>query len=429
MRKAFLLLLPVFLFVLFSDCPVFGQQPQRITPVPAPHVNKYRKRDTVRVNPYLVDTLLRPIPMSRAYFHDRIDKEQQKADMADGKIDTFIRQEETLRPFILTRAILRDVDRIQVMIENMPANGKDPNEDNQVKLQYLRAVWEMMRAYNADPRPDPYYYQRVVANMHDMLMATQEGKLAEFVKAHNDVVTLNNGKVLFDKHPDVRAWIYTKVGQDSPLVMIKRLEEYANDSFAGDIIKVVARINPSMIFNYAQSTNPLLKTPVTRTNDPLVQTIVSIATRSKAPLKAFPFLNDIFTGRKTIDEVDRIGLDPAQYFQNLVRIKLENDSVSRQIYTSELQYRALKDFVRPMNDLHEEKDPVRFKCIDSLPSSSLYFLLVYGQDEIYTSSFIGTFKRMMERMKPMKGSKMPWMLLMPLVVSRIVCLPHSCRPR
>lgn len=402
------LLLPVFFFALFYSLDGMAQQPQqkRIAPiVPAPHVNKYKKRDTVRVNQYMLDTLLHPIPMSRAYFHDRIDKEQQKADLADGKADTFIRQQETLQPFILTRAIIRDVDKIQVMIENMPANGKDQAEDNQQKLQYLRAVWEMMRLYNADPAPDPFYYRKVVANMHDMLIASNENKLLPFVKAHADPITLNNGKVLFDKHPDVRAYVYTSVGKDEPMMMIKRLEEYSNDSFAGEIIAAVARINPAMIFNYAQSTNPLLKNPVMRTQDPLVQAIVKIATKAKSPLKVFPFLNDIYAGRKTIEEVDDLTSSPAVYFENLVRLKLGNDSISRKLYTAEMQYRALKDFVRPMNDLHEEKDNVRFKCIDSLSPAALYFVMVYGQDEIYTSSFIGTFKRLMERMKPQSGDQ------------------------
>jgi hypothetical protein len=343
--------------------------------------------------------------MARAYFHDRIDKEQQKADLADGKADTFIRQQETLQPFILSRAILRDVDKIQVMIENMPANGKDPAEDNQQKLLYLRVLWEMMRSYNADPAPDPFYYRKVVANMHDMLIAANENKLLPFVKANSDIITLNNGKVLFDKHPDVRAYVYTKLGKEDPLVMIKRLDEYSNDSFAGEIIAAVARLNPSLIFNYAQSTNPLLKNPVIHTHDPLVEAIVKIATKAKAPLKVFPFLNDIYSGRKTIAEVDEITTSPEVYFQNLVRVKLENDSVTKKLYTAEMQYRALKDFVRPMNDLHEEKDNVRFKVIDSLPASALYFIMVYGQDEIYTSTFIGTFKRMVERMKPQSGDQ------------------------
>ena len=97
---------------------------------------------------------------------------------------------------------------------------------------------------------------------------------------------------------------------------------------------------------------------------------------------------------------------PGLYFENLVRLKMQNDSIARGAYNSEIGYRALRNFVRPMNELHEEKDEVRFACIDSLPPSSLYYILVYGQDEIYTSSFLGTFKRMMERMKPMKGSQL-----------------------
>ncbi|MES2702778.1 MAG: hypothetical protein V4649_09075 [Bacteroidota bacterium] len=407
MRKI-IVLLPLILFILCIAGNLYAQQPPppgtRLV-APVPHVNKYKKRDTIRVNLYLVDTLMRPIPIARAYFHDRIDKEQQKADMADGKADSFLRQKETLQPFILTRAILRDVDKMQVMVENMPANGKDAAEDNQHKLQYLRALWEMMRLYNTDTDPDPFYYRKVVANMHDMLIAANENKLLPFVVANTDVITLNNGKVIFDKHPDVRAYVFTKVGQEDPMMLIKRLDEYANDSFAGEIIAVVARINPSMIFNYAQSTNPLIRTPVHRTQDPFVQAIVQIATKSRAPLKAFPFLNDIYTGRRTLAEIDALADRPDDYFQNLVRLKLENDTVTRSIYTAEMQYRTLKNYVRQMNDLHEEKDNVRFKCIDSLPPASLYFILVYGQDEIYTSSFIGTYRRMMERIKPMTGNE------------------------
>jgi hypothetical protein len=41
-----------------------------------------------------------------------------------------------------------------------------------------------------------------------------------------------------------------------------------------------------------------------------------------------------------------------------------------------------------------------------MPPETLYFIMVYGQDEIYTSSFLGTFKRMMERMNGMSGDSL-----------------------
>lgn len=83
---------------------------------------------------------------------------------------------------------------------------------------------------------------------------------------------------------------------------------------------------------------------------------------------------------------------------------MERNNIGGDTYSDELAYRGLK-YVREMDDLHEEKDTVRFKCIDSLPPEALYFIMVYGQDEIYTSSFIGCFKRMMQRMNGMSGDR------------------------
>jgi hypothetical protein len=345
--------------------------------------------------------------MGRAYFHDKIDKEQKQDDLADGKADSIIRYgNDSAGTAILTKALIKEVDHLQVMIENMPANGREAVMDNQQRIRYLRAVWEMMRQYSSDARPDPQFYKMLVANMHDMLIAVNENKMMAFAKANTNVYSLDNGKLLFDNQAEARAYVYTEMGKADPLMMIKRLPEYSSDTFAGGIIKVVARMKPDIIFNYASSSDQHLRNPVYYTQDELVQSIVKIAAHSKSPLKALPFLSDVYYGRRTIAELDTISAHPDLYFENLVRLRLENDSIARRIYNQELSYRALKYFVRQMNDLHESKDEVRFKCLDSLPASSLYFIMVYGQDEIYTSSFLGTFKRMMERMKPMKGNEL-----------------------
>jgi hypothetical protein len=371
------------------------------------HVNKYKKKDTTRISLYAVDTLIQPIPMGRALFHDNIDKEQQKADLSDGRRDKLIRyRQDSAGTQMFTRALLNDVDSMQLMIENMPANGREPVMDNQQRIRCLRAVWEMLRQYNSDPKPEPTFYKVLSANMHDMIVASNENKLMEFTVANTDIYTLDNGKVLMDNHPDVRAYIYIHMGKSDPVMMIKRLEEYAKDTFAGNIIKDAARLVPNVVFNYATSTNSALKTAVYTTRDPLVQAIVKIAQNSRSPLKAFPLISDIYHNRKTVAEIDTIAAHPDIYFQNLVRLKMNNDSINRQAYLGELEYRSLKYYVRQMNELHEQKDEVRFRCIDSLPPTSLFYILVYGQDEIYTSSFLGTFKRLLERMKPMKGDQL-----------------------
>ncbi len=367
---------------------------------------KKKKEEPKVVSIYDVDTLVHPIPRNRQLFHDKIDKEQRRADASDGTVDGVIYySEDTVYTGVLTKAILTDVDHIQIMIENLPPDGRDGQTDNQRKIRYLKAVWEMLMKYNRDVKVDPFYYKRLVNNMHDMIIADEENNMQGFVDSNINIYTLNNSIVMLEDKPDEKALIYQGMGKKDPKLMIKRLTEFADQPFACDIIADAARVTPSEVFNYASSTDFKLRNAVRNCSDPLVQTIVSIADKSRAPLKVMPFLSNIYNKKMTIEEVDKLADDPELYFKALVNLKLEHDTLGSFTYSDELAYRALT-YVREMDDLHESPDPVRFKCLEKLSAPDLYFIMVDGQDEIYTSSFLGTFKRMLEKMKPMTGREL-----------------------
>jgi len=363
---------------------------------------KDEKKTIKKGNIYDVDSIINPIPLNRKVFHDKIDREQRRADASDGAVDGMIYYgDDTIATRILTKAILKDVDHIQVMIENIPSTG-DPFTDNQRKILYLRSVENMLIKYNSNTKQEPLFYKKLVLNLRDLIVAYHENKTMDFVKAHVSIYTLDNAVFLLNDRPEEKAFIYREMGKEDPKMMILRLREYADQPFACDIIAHAARILPNDVFNFASSTDPRYRNAVRNCNDALVQTIVMIADRSKSPLKAMPFLSEIFNRRRTIQQVDEIASDPDLYFQALVMLKLRNDSLAGDTYSNELGYRGLK-YIREMNDLHEEKDPIRFKCIDKMSPEALYFIMVYGQDEIYTSSFLGSFKRMIERMRPFNG--------------------------
>ncbi len=377
-----------------------------ILPTDAQAQRKKKKVTVKEISIYDIDTLKQPVPRNRQLWHDKIDKEQKRADVSDGAVDKLIYfSDDTLYTNGITRAILTEVDHLQKMVENMPANGRDAVADNQEKIRCLKAVNDMLVGYNTDVKPDPIFYKKQVANMHDLLIARNEGKGMEFVKNNISFQTLNNVKVLYETNAPERTFIFTEMGNREPQIMIKRLSEFADAPFADNVVAAAAKVVPNELFNYASSTNYVLSGAVKRSKDPLVQTIVRISQESKSPLKAMPFLNDIHTKKKTIAEIDKITADHDLFYQNLVRLKTENVLLGGDTYTDELKYRGLK-YVREMNDLHEAKDPVRFKCIENFPPEVLYFIIVYGQDEIYTSSFLGTYRRMMERLKPTTGDSL-----------------------
>ncbi len=365
-----------------------------------------RKKPAKTISIYEVDTLYTAVPLQRQLWHDKIDKEQRRADATDGKIDQYIYySDDTNYNNILKKSIFDDVDHMQVMIENLPANGKDPATDHQEKVRLLTSVWDMLRDFNADLNIDIFYYRKMVNNLHDMIIARHEGRSMQFVKDNISMQTLNNVKHIFPTGSEERDFIYTEMSKREPAIMIKRLAEFANEPAADVAIAGAAKVVPQEVYNFASSSNYTLKGAVLRSKDPLVQTIVRVSRESNSPLKAMPFLNDIYTGKLTIQEVDKITADPDLFYLNLVRLKIENPTLADDTYTGELQYRGLK-YVREMNDLHEEKDPIRFRCIENFPPEALYFIMVYGQDEIYTSSFLGTYRRMIERMAPRKGNEL-----------------------
>lgn len=362
---------------------------------------KNKKNHKKEISIYDVDTLINPVPMQRSLFFDKVKKQQRRADAADGKADNYItlnNDEEGSKS--LTNSLITEVNHIQIMIENLPV--ADKFTENQTKLGYHRSLENVLIQFNNDNRPQPSYYRKLVANFRQMVIAKYEGTLSDFVKSNVNIYSLGNSQLLNDADKEL---LCEELGKQDPMLLIKKLSDFAGKPCADIVIAGAAKVAPDEIFNYASSTNIPIKNAIERNQDPLVKTIARISRESKAPLKAKIFLNDIHTGKMTIAEADQITANQDLFFKNLVRLRMENEEVGNTSINSELEYRALKDYVRVMDELHEKPEAVRFKCIESLSPEAIYYIIVYGQDEIYTSSFTGAFKRLLEKMKPMKGDE------------------------
>jgi hypothetical protein len=350
---------------------------------------------------YEIDTLINPVPLQRSLFFDKVKKQQKTADLRDGKQDGKIEiSEDASTNSSLTKTIISDVNHIQIMIENLPYSDKF--EENRAKLGYHRALENILISFNKDSKPQASYYRRYVTNFKDMLIAKQEGTLQQFVKNNVNVYSLANSQLLNEADKD---FLCEEIAQHDVKLLIKKLPEYTNKKCGDIILAQGAKVDPDEVFNYASSTNVSIRNVVDRSQDPLVKTIVKIVRQSKSPLRAKVFLDDIHNGKMTIAEADKITADQDLYFKNLVRLKIEGNKLGGKSINSELEYRALENYVRVMNELHEKSEAVRFKCIEGLSPEAIYYVIVYGQDEIYTSSFTGAFKRFMDKMKPKQGNE------------------------
>lgn len=392
-KKSFLLLAAGVSLALFTqtafaiDASVNGSKKNR--------KEKKEKKQVDTLKPWEVDTLIRPVPINRQLFVDRVHKAIRRLDARDGSVDQKIDLADTLTGRILTDVIFKRVPATDIHIENLEV-------DNQTKIGYHRALENMLNRFAAKSfsNGDLTYFKNAARNFEEMLIALQDGSIEQFAHKNANIYTLDNSELLND-YPEDKAYVFETVGTELPAIMIKRLPEFAKEKYADPIVAAAARVVPGTILNYATSTS-YLSSVVRRNQDPLVQTIVKIGSISRDPLKALPFLGPIYHENMTIAQVDEAARSNISYYKALVAAELLNDSIGKAPLDKEVNYRGLQ-LVRVVNSLHERPNPVRFASIMGYDAPELYFMIIGSQDEIYTSSFVFMANRLLEKMKPEAG--------------------------
>jgi hypothetical protein len=64
-----------------------------------------------------------------------------------------------------------------------------------------------------------------------------------------------------------------------------------------------------------------------------------------------------------------------------------------------LKEKSLSFYVNQVNELHSASDAVRFASIKGLRPEDIYYIITSCGDELYTSSYLGLYKRLMENFK------------------------------
>lgn len=363
-----------------------------------PTLSNAQKKNTKEsaVLPWEVDTLIKPIPLNRQLYSDRIDAEIKKIDLRDGELDNALSLDDTLISKVLTQSLLKEIPLIKIHIENLEVGHQEKIKYHKELLNLTRRLSNM--SFNLE---NLSYIKNSVQNFGEILIALQTNDVQNFIKKNKNIYTLDNINLLSD-FPKEKAAVFETVGNQYPEMMIKRLPDFAKEAYADPIVAAAAKILPGTILNYATSTS-YLSDVVRRNKDPLVQTIVQIATFSKNPLKALPFLDFIHNKTKTIAEIDELSKSEKEYYKALVAAKIANPKYGIQVLNDELNYRGLL-LVRVVNELHDSPAPVRFKSIMDYNAAEIYFMIIASQDEIYTSSFTWMFDRMKEIMAPEKGN-------------------------
>ena len=190
----------------------------------------------------------------------------------------------------------------------------------------------------------------------------------------------------------------------SPELILHFLGNKPSFRFADSLLLAAAVHDPFKIINYLKDGNPVLQKNIRNTKNMYLQQIVSLSGDRNAS-ELLPFTTQLADKEITADTILETRMDVVKYFQLLVNtlrgsVESKNTSLNFQkLIRNGIKKKALLFYVNEVNDLHSATDAKRFASVRRLRPEDLYYIITSCEDELYTSSYLGLYKRLMEHFK------------------------------
>ena len=172
--------------------------------------------------------------------------------------------------------------------------------------------------------------------------------------------------------------------------------------YADSLVIFMAKNYPNKFLSYVQKNDNALTKNISNQKNVYVQELLSFSSNNQASEIA-PFTEQILNNELTIDTILEKRKNVDDYFRLLVNTEMEDDQKEEQGEEPEFQMplfdalteKSLDFYVKKINQLHTSPDALRFQSVKSLLPQDLYYIIVASDQEMYTSTYLGLYKRLL----------------------------------
>ncbi len=358
------------------------------------------------------------IQQERLLWHDNIDREQKRLLALDGKQDDSLHMSKDDNINLeIADAMIRRVDDLQESIE------LDSVMTGQAKIKYLRSLENMVKGYNNNYRKRDFPSSMAPKLVDAFIQAMDLDKRNQSIEP---VIEENNygiGKILVECFLLPSENIGVK---PSRIILIQKYAALHKDEifniltsnpdlpFADSLIIIAGHRDVRKLYDFAAG-RTVLASRIRNSEDSLVRTVGRIAS-SKSGQLYLPFLDNIIKGKITLADINKVKDNNLNYYRLLVKTRMDyaermlppvsDTAVETEALTRMLESKGKDIFVREINALHDKPAATRFKILAALKPEELYYLIVMSEDEIYTSSYLGVYDRIFQRMAIPRGDSL-----------------------
>jgi hypothetical protein len=346
------------------------------------------------------------IPTDRMLFHDLVDKQQRLLLNENDSLELSGDESINLQ---VADVLIRQVDEMQQKIE------MDSSLNGQMKVKALKSIETLLNRYNRSRGSKDCPVSIAPALFMAFKESMQLDRTGQSIVPVVEKYEYGVGKILIEcfMYPTenagvkpARVLLVKKYMEAHPDEILPELNKNPNLPFTDQFIQAAAHHDIRKLYDYAAARNTL-GNRIRNHPDSLVRLIGKIA-GSKSGQLYFPFLDNLMRKKISIEDIDKVKDNDLAYYRLMVQTRIEyaqrllppfRDSVlGMKALTDRMAIKAKQYFIREINALHTEPDKVRYERIQELTPQELYYLIVLGEDEIYTSSYLYVYKNIFQKM-------------------------------
>ncbi len=333
--------------------------------------------------------LYQVVEAQKVDFSKLVDAEQDRIDLFDGKLDNNIAIGNLVQNRQANKIYFTLTDKLQADIARLDTKQIDANY--KALIEFLKTI-QKQNVYHLTAR------QHALDLVDKLMVIKNDKKELELLKtdlwsgiAISDFINLKSYANEYWRH----------VAQFYPTDLLNKFKNLAYTPIGTEVVNAVAKSDPNAVKQYL-GTNHLVDRALKNSKDSVVQLIYTIYKTYGMQSRSFALLHYIYHKQMDLEDAQTISKDPRLFFKTLIELRKKKDILGGYSVDKELETISMERVVE-INLRHEEKDPVRFEPIDSDNAVEIYTAIVYCPEEIFTSSFLGMYKRMMEKRKETSG--------------------------
>lgn len=300
----------------------------------------------------------------------------------------------------MTAYIDKEIKQVSQLIT---ADGRLSTLDKEKAVRSLVFFLQELSRNIEGQRSDLYDIPGALQSYKNILMAVLHQKsvnasLAGLSPRRSQLLAASFGQYKESRQIDEIA-VYKRIAS-TPEFILQFLENKPGYHYTDSLIVEAAVQDPLKMAFYLNRSKPGIQDKIRSNRNIYVQQVVALS-QNKSASELLPFVKQIAEQKISTAEILEKRMDVVGYFQLMVNTLLEsrrNKEGSMNFLKplrSGIKQKALAFFVNDINELHNLPEAVRFASVKNLRAEDLYYIITSCGEEMYTSTYLGLYKRLM----------------------------------